>query len=139
MIGKMSPITFIIYSLNDGEYIGRTTNLKNRIKSHITNGLLSHTKKHIVLGCYHDVYVKGYGKLSPRMEFLWYKKLLPNTNKVIPGHRYYLRDLKKHSKEDLLNQYEYFETTYKVDHNLTHPMAFGENWTAKTISTSESN
>ena len=130
--------TFMIYSLNDGEYIGRTTNIINRIKSHTISGLLTCNKKHIVLGCYRDVYVKGYGKLSPRMEFLWYKKLLPVTNKVIPGHRYYLRDLKKHSKEDLINQYEYFETKYKVHHDLGNPMAFGENWAANSISMGES-
>ena len=50
--------------------------------------------------------MKGVGNLQPRMEYLWYTRIHPTLNRVIPGKMYFERDCKKfenpvHRYEDL--------------------------------------
>ena len=85
----------------------------------------------VVLGCYHNIDVKGFGILLPRIKFYWHMKLI-KTNKIEIGS--IKRDLKKFSVDEILRQYTFFSKHY-----LLNPTAFGENWAANSISMRESN
>jgi hypothetical protein len=103
--------TFYIYRLVVGseEYIGRTKNLDRRYIEHSRKWDILKIEK---LGEYLDISVEGWGKLSPRMEYLWYKRLYPKLNKTVPGIKYFSRDEKRHEK--VYNSYEGFERVYRV-------------------------
>ena len=118
---------FTIYCLHvDGlKYIGRTVNYERRKREHLTH---EGTDKKVYaymnreggdrdirfekLGDYMDISVKGWGRLQPRMEYLWYHRIKPELNNHHPGIRYFRRDQPKH--EDVIGSYEYLEETYSI-------------------------
>lgn len=103
--------TFVVYILHTdrGTYLGRTTNISER--------LIQHNKTHkinkvITLGKYPDISIKGFGKLSPRMEYYWYNIYGGNINKVIPGSNYYKRDQDRYI--NVIEEYDNLNNTYNL-------------------------
>ena len=118
---------FTIYCLHvDGlKYIGRTVNYERRKREHLTH---EGTDRKVYaymnreggdrdirfekLGDYMDISVKGWGRLQPRMEYLWYHRFEPELNNHHPGIRYFRRDQLKH--EDVIGSYKDFEKMYRT-------------------------
>jgi hypothetical protein len=110
-MARIITMSFQIYRLHQGEntYIGRTVNFNRRMIQHkeIIGDFTSE-----LLATYPDINVTGWGRLAPRMEYLWFKRLNPNLNKVVPGHYYYLRDCEKYP--DPLPDYELFDREHRI-------------------------
>ncbi len=89
--------TFVIYKLvfENGCYIGRSKRVYRRLEEHRkARGEFEYE----ILGEYENTSVHGYGRLEPRLEFFWFKKIVPNLNKNIPGINYYNRDLRNYDE-----------------------------------------
>ena len=111
-MAQIITMPFQIYRLHQGEntYIGRTAYFNKRMIEHGEN------KGDFIpelLATYPDIKVTGWGRLAPRMEYLWFKRLNPNLNKVVPGHYYYLRDCEKYP--DPLVDYERFDREHRLE------------------------
>jgi hypothetical protein len=104
-------MSFQIYRLYQGEntYIGRTVDFNRRMIEH-KEKLGEFTSE--LLATYPDIKVKGWGRLAPRMEFLWFKRLNPNINRIVPGNNFYARDKRKYP--DPLADYERFDREHRI-------------------------
>ncbi len=110
-MARIIIMSFQIYRLYQGEntYIGRTVDFNRRMMEHEeVKGDFTPE----LLATYPDIKVTGWGRLAPRMEYLWFKRLNPNLNKVVPGHYYYLRDCEKYP--DPLADYERFDREHRI-------------------------
>jgi hypothetical protein len=110
-MARIIIMSFQIYRLYQGEntYIGRTVDFNRRMMEHEeVKGDFTPE----LLATYPDIKVTGWGRLAPRMEYLWFKRLNPNLNKVVPGHYYYLRDCEKYP--DPLVDYERFDREHRI-------------------------
>jgi len=125
--GKIERDMFTVYCLHvDGlKYVGRTTNFDNRKIQHLTyTGIDKKVYAYMNreggdrdimferLGDYMDISVNGWGRLQPRMEYLWYHRIKPELNNHHPGINYFRRDQWIH--EDVIGSYEYLEETYGI-------------------------
>ena len=103
---------FVVYKLlfPSGEtYIGRTRRLSQRLEEHQKmKGYF--TMK--VLGKYMITNVHGWGKIEPRIEYLWYQRERPTLNKICAGGYYFKRDNKRHN--EVIKNYEHFETEFRI-------------------------
>ena len=105
-------MSFIVYKLlfpNGETYVGRTRRLSQRLEEH--RQMRGHfTMK--VLGKYMITNVHGWGKIEPRLEYLWYQREKPTLNKICAGGHYFKRDNKRHS--EVIKNYEHFETKFRI-------------------------
>jgi hypothetical protein len=104
-------MSFQIYRLHQGEntYIGRTVDFNRRMIQH--KEIIGDFTPEL-LATYPDIKVTGWGRLAPRMEYLWFKRLNPNLNKVVPGNNFYARDKRK--CPDPLVHYERFDREHQI-------------------------
>jgi len=98
--------SFVVYhftTVEGGTYVGRTVDFPRRLGEHKRVHRITETK---ILGEYPDIKIKGYGRLCPRMEYMWYIRLEPTINKLVPGLHYYQRDLRRYEGADPFGAYE---------------------------------
>src|SRR5210317_1255716 len=111
-MARIITMSFQIYRLHQGEntYIGRTVDFNRRMMEHEeVKGDFTPE----LLATYPDIKVTGWGRLAPRMEYLWFKRLNPNLNKVVPGNNFYARDKRK--CPDPLADYERFDREHRLE------------------------
>lgn len=103
--------TFKVYRLitDNGTYIGRTTHLENRLSAHLRKITIN---EYTILGEYEDIVIEGFGRLAPRMEYYWFRRVGGNLNSIIPSRNYFLRDLGKHSNP--IEDYARFHIEYNL-------------------------
>ena len=118
----MNTIVIYCIHINKNKYVGRTTNYEKRKLEHM-NHYYSKQKVHKEmdkstdykfekLGEYNNVNITGWGKIGPRMEYLWCMRISPELNNHIAGICYYRRDSNRH--RNVMKSYELFEKLYRI-------------------------